>query len=151
MSDAAPLRPGGMLLAKVHQAAGRVFARLLKRHGLREVNPAQGRILFALWQADAVPMHELARRTSLGKSTLTAMLDRLERDGYVARAPAPGDRRTVIVRRTLKDEAFRQAFLAVSAEMTELWYRGLREAERDRFERTLARILENLEAAERAQ
>lgn len=141
------LRPGGFLLAKVHQASGRVFSRLLKDHQLHEINPAQGRILFTLWQADEIPMHELARRTSLGKSTLTAMLDRLEHDGYVERVPAPGDRRTVLVRRTLKDEAFRQSFLAVSAEMTELWYNGFAEDERDRFESFLARILTNLEAA----
>lgn len=144
------MRPGGFLLAKVHQASGRVFSRLLKDHQLHEINPAQGRILFALWQADEIPMHELARRTSLGKSTLTTMLDRLEHDGYVERVPAPGDRRTVLVRRTLKDEAFRQSFLAVSAEMTEFWYRGFTEDERDRFESFLARILTNLEAAEGA-
>lgn len=142
------LRPGGFLLAKVHQASGRVFSRLLRDHGLHEINPAQGRILVALWQSDGIPMHELARRTSLGKSTLTAMLDRLEQDGYVERVPAPGDRRTILVRRTLKDEAFRHAFLRVSADMTELFYRGLSEDERDRFEGFLARILANLEAAE---
>ena len=144
------LRSGGFLLAKVHQASGRVFSRLLKDHQLHEINPAQGRILFALWEADEIPMHELARRTSLGKSTLTAMLDRLEHDGYVERVPAPGDRRTVLVRRTRKDEAFRQSFLAVSAEMTELWYRGFSEDERDRFESFLARILANVEAEEEA-
>ena len=140
------LRSGGFLLAKVHQASGRVFSSLLKDHQLHEINPAQGRILFALWEADEIPMHELARRTSLGKSTLSAMLDRLEHDGYVERVPAPGDRRTVLVRRTRKDEAFRQSFLAVSAQMTELWYRGFSEDERDRFESSLARILANLEA-----
>jgi DNA-binding MarR family transcriptional regulator len=138
------LRPGGFLLSQVHHLSGRVFARLLKRHGLEELNPAQGRILFVLWQNDGVPISELARRTSLGKSTLTAMLDRLEKDGYVVRMPSPRDRRTVLIHRTLKDEAFRRAFLAVSAEMTELWYAGLSEDDRDRFEATLRRILANL-------
>lgn len=138
------LRPGGFLLSQVHHLSGRTLARLLKAHGLEEVNPAQGRILFVLWQHDGIPITELAKRTSLGKSTLTTMLDRLEADGYVERVPAPGDRRTILIRRTLKDEAFRRAFLDVSAEMTELWYRGFSEAERDLFEGMLARILANL-------
>ncbi|HYD29841.1 MAG TPA: MarR family transcriptional regulator [Azospirillaceae bacterium] len=145
----AALRGGGFLLAKVHHLSGRVFSRLLKRHRLDEINPAQGRILFVLWEQDDIPMHELARRTALGKSTLTAMLDRLERDGYVERVPAPDSRRSVLVRRTRKDEVFRQGFVAVSREMTELWYRGFDEAGRQRFEDDLARIFANLEAAER--
>ncbi|HTH16499.1 MAG TPA: MarR family transcriptional regulator [Magnetospirillum sp.] len=145
------LRPGGFLLSQVHHLSGRTFARLLKTHGMDEINPAQGRILFVLWQSDEIPITELARRTSLGKSTLTAMLDRLVADGYVERVPSPTDRRTVLIRRTRKDEGFRQAFLAVSAEMTELWYAGLSEAERDQFELLLGRILANLKALEDGQ
>lgn len=137
-----------MLVAKVHQLAGRIFARRLKDHGLDALNPAQGRILFVLWRDSPLSMGVLARRTALGKSTLTSMLDRLEAEGYVERLPAPGDRRGVLVRRTMKDEAFRQAFLAVSDEMTGLFYAGLGEAEIDAFEALLSRILANLERAE---
>lgn len=136
-----------MLLAKVHHAAGRLFATLLRRRGIDEINPAQGRILFVLWQEEPLAMMELARRTSLGKSTLSAMVDRLERQGLLERVPGP-DRRSVMVRRTRRDEDFRRAFLAVSQEMTELWYAGFTEAERDRFEADLARILANVMAAE---
>jgi len=142
------LRAGGFLLAKVHRLSGRVFTRLLKRHSLHEINPAQGRILFVLGQTEPIPMHELAKRTSLGKSTLTTMLDRLEQDGFVERLSAPDDRRSVLVRRTTKDESFRHAFAGVSEKMTELWYRGISDAERDQFEAVLERILDNLEAAE---
>lgn len=138
-------RGGGLLLAKVHHLAGRVFARLLKRRGLDEINPAQGRILYVLWQADPLPLHELARRTGLAKPTLSAMLDRLAAAGHVERRPDPGDRRGVLIHRTAMDEAFRQAFLAVSDEMNALWYEGFAEAERDAFEGFLARILANLE------
>lgn len=147
----ADLRGGGFLLAKVHRLSGRIFSRVLKRRQLHEINPAQGRILFVLWQRDTMPMHELAKQTSLGKSTLTAMLDRLEGEGYVERVADPEDRRTVLVRRTMKDEAFRRAFLEVSEEMTGLWYRGFSDTERDQFEGFLARILVNLEAADKEE
>jgi DNA-binding MarR family transcriptional regulator len=144
----AKLRKGGFLLSKVHRLSGRVFARLLKNHGLQEINPAQGRILFVLWDADEIPIHELARRTSLGKSTISTMLDRLVIDGFVARRTDPDNRRTVLVRSTVKDEAIRRTFVAVSEEMTKLWYRGLSEGSRDQFEAVLAHILDNLESAE---
>lgn len=139
---------GGMLLSKVHLLSGRVFARLLKARGLAQLNPAQGRILFVLWQTGDLPMHDLARRTSLGKSTLSTMLDRLVAAGYVERVAAPGDRRTVLARLTDKDQAFRAAFVEVSEEMNALWYRGFAPPERDAFEASLSRILTNLEAVD---
>jgi DNA-binding MarR family transcriptional regulator len=142
------LRQGGFLIAKIHQAAGRLFAARLKRHGLDALNPAQGRILFALWQREPLTMGELARRTGLGKSTLSAMLERLEEAGYVTRDGASDDKRRVMVRRTNKDETFRAAFMAVSAEMNALFYTGFAPAEIDLFEAQLSRILSTLERAE---
>jgi hypothetical protein len=53
-------REGGFLIAPVHQVAGRVFARLLKDHGIEEINPPLGRMLFVLWQEDGIPIGELA-------------------------------------------------------------------------------------------
>lgn len=142
------LRQGGFLIAKIHHAAGRLFAAKLRRHGLDDINPAQGRILFALWQEAPLTMGELARRSGLGKSTLSSMLDRLEAGGYLKRSPAPVDRREILVHRTLKDEAFRAAFLAVSVEMSALVYQGFTAEQIDTFEGMLAGILGNLERAE---
>jgi DNA-binding MarR family transcriptional regulator len=42
---------------------------------------------------------QLADRLALTSGAVTALIDRLERLGWVERAPNPGDRRSVIVRR----------------------------------------------------
>ncbi len=143
-------RQGGFLVAKIHQAGGRVFARLMKARGIREINSAQGRILFALWRADGIPIRDLAVRTGLDKSTLTSMLGRLERKGLIARVPAPDDRRRVLIRRTDKDRALQARYLDVSRDMTDLFYEDFSEAEIDAFEAALARLLANLEKRERS-
>lgn len=142
-------RRGGFLLAKIHQLAERVFARIQRENGLSELNPAQGRIMIALWERDDIPIRELAARTALEKSTLTSMLDRLEATGFIQRIPSTHDRRQVFIRRTDKDRAWRQRVERISSEMTELFYNGFTAEEIDRFEEYLARILENLHAAER--
>lgn len=51
----------------------------------------------------------LARRTGIHPATLTGILDRLERGGFVARDRAPGDRRAVVIRsqRTRVGEMYR--------------------------------------------
>ena len=51
----------------------------------------------------------LARRAGLHPATITGILDRLERAGWIARAPDPSDRRAVVVqaRRDRNAELFR--------------------------------------------
>jgi DNA-binding MarR family transcriptional regulator len=138
---------GGFLISQIHQLGGRILARKLRQHGI-ELNPAQGRIMFVLWQNDGIPITELARQTSLGKSTLTSMLDRLEQSRYVRRVPSPEDRRVVLIERTDKDRAFQELYIQVSQEMMALFYDGFSDAEVDSFERFLVRILGNLTASE---
>ena len=144
-----PQRQGGFLIARIHQAAGRIFARKLKKYKLGRINPAQGRILFALWEEDGIPIQELADKTSLGKSTLTSMLDRLEAAGHLKRVPSKEDRRKVIIRLTGKDKKLQALYHAVSAEMIDLFYRDFTAGEIDMFEEALKRVLGNLKAAER--
>lgn len=140
-------RQGGFLVSKIHHLSGRIFARMLKDYEI-EINPAQGRIMFVLWREDGIPIRELAQRTSLGKSTLTSMLDRLEETGYIVRERSASDRRVIRVKRTAKDRAAQKAYERVSRAMTDVYYRGFTHAEIDAFERTLERILDNLFALE---
>lgn len=134
---------GGFLMSKINHLSGRIFARLLKAYEI-EINPAQGRIMFVLWQQGTVPIHELAKKTSLGKSTLTSMLDRLENAGLIVRERSETDRRVIFVKRTEKDRSRQRIYERVSKEMSDIYYAGLSSAEISRFERTLEKILDNL-------
>lgn len=143
MSDT--IRQGGLLVAKVHQAAERIFARLLKERGMT-FHPAHGRILFVLWQNGPMPIHDLARKVSLSKSTLTNALDRLESAGEVRRLRSGGDRRSITVELTAQFEQTRLRFEEVSHSMTAVFYQGFTAEEIDAFECLLKRILKNLKA-----
>ena len=141
-------RQAGFLIAKIHQLSGRILTRKLKEHNIEELNPAQGRIMFVLWRHDGIPINELARRTSLGKSTLTSMLDRLEKSGFLIRVPSPKDRRQILIKRTQKDKTFQKKYIRVSQEMSEIFYKGYSAKEIDEFEQHLRRILDNLTLSE---
>ena len=136
-------RQAGFLMAKIRQVGERLFLRRLKEAGI-ELNPAQGRIMFALWQEDGVSIQELVRKTQLSKSTLTSMLDRLETMDYVRRQRCDKDRRQILIYRTEKDRATEKQYVQLSEQMTEIWYEGFTETEADRFEAYLQRILDNL-------
>ena len=142
------LRRGGFLIAKIHQLSGRVFARKLKEEGVHEINPSQGRILFALWEQDNIPITELSHRTQLEKSTLTSMLNRLEREGFVERVRSTDDKRKICIRRTKKDKAFQKSYLEITDSMAKLIYQGRSADEVNQFEEFLTKVLENLEEYE---
>ena len=134
-------------MAKIRQVGGRIFERMLKECDI-EINSAQGRIMFALWQADGVSINELAKKTQLKKSTLTSMLDRLEKMGYVRRQRCRKDRRKILIKRTKKDKTLESRYVELSQETTKLFYKEFSKNEIDRFENDLARILDNLTSFE---
>ena len=137
-------REGGFLIAKIHQITNRMFTQMLKDYGIEELNPGQGRILFALWQEDDVPIRELSIKTQLTKSTLTTMLDRLETAGFLKRGSDDDDRRIIKVKLSEKSKNLQEKYVDVSKKMTEVFYGALLEEEIDDFEGYLRRILDNL-------
>lgn len=137
-------REGGFLIAKIHQVSGRIFAKILKEYSIDQINPAQGRILFVLWKNDEIPISELAKETQLSKSTLTSMLDRLEKAGHITRIHSKKDRRTILLKLTEKDKSLQKVYSKVSDEMISIFYRKFSQEEIDEFECYLKRILANL-------
>lgn len=138
------LREGGFLISKIKQISGRIFDKKLKDYDINDLNGAQGRIIFSLWQNDNIPISELARQTALGKTTLTSMLDRLGKSGYIVRKADEKDKRNVLVSLTVKSKSLEGPYETVSKEMTSLFYEGLAEAQIDEFENLLRHILSNL-------
>lgn len=116
---------------------------MLKEYQI-EINPAQGRIMFVLWQNDEISFKELAKRSSLSKSTLTSMLDRLEKMGYVNRIRSKTDRRKILIKLTEKDKNLHGKYVKISQEMNGIYYKGFKDNEIDDFENYLFRIFNNL-------
>ncbi len=137
-------RNGGFLISQIKQLQDRVFDALLRQSGIQEFNGAQGRILYVLWQEDNLPIVELSKRTSLAKTTLTGMLDRMEDSGFLARSYDETDRRMIRIVLTAKARELSEKYAEVSKEMIALFYKGFGEAEIDALEHSLTHILENL-------
>ena len=88
------------LEALAHQAA--VDAVDAAAAAYLQVNRTDLRCLEILTQNDSVLPSELAVQLGLTTGSVTTMLDRLERLGYVTRSADPADRRKVVVRITPK-------------------------------------------------
>jgi len=140
-------REGGFLITQIHHLGRRVFTELLKKHDM-EIGPGQGRILFALWQKDNVPINYLTKRTLLRKSTLSELLDNLEAAGHIMRVQSEQDRRKTLIRLTDKTRKLQNTYIKLSADMTKIFYKGFTPEEIDELEAFLDRILKNLVSQE---
>ncbi|MBI5440411.1 MAG: MarR family transcriptional regulator [Deltaproteobacteria bacterium] len=96
----------------------RVYRERLDPFGLTQ---PQFFLLIALYECDGVPVTALAEKVALDKSTLTGLLDRMERDGLVERTAAPGDRRALRIRLSAKAQALRPELTAIY-EQTNSWF-----------------------------
>ena len=102
-----------------------------------------------LWEHPALTITEIGRMTSLAKTTLTGMLDRMEESGLVLRVRVPHNRRQVHVSLTIKAQGLREDYERVSQAMNEIYYRGMDEDEVKQLEALLTKVLKNLEQYER--
>lgn len=89
-----------------------------------------------------------ARLSYLAKTTLTSMLDRMEKNGHLRRVFDPSDRRQIRLVLTEKAIAMRDRYQAVSVQMNQIFYRGFSEEEIAQLDQTLGRVLENLKEYE---
>ncbi|MFW9828980.1 MAG: MarR family winged helix-turn-helix transcriptional regulator [Candidatus Thorarchaeota archaeon] len=136
-------RKAGFLISQIHQIAGRKFARKLKKHKIK-INPGQGRILFALWEKDGISIRDLAKRTSLGKSTISSMLKRMRNEGYIRLEHPPDNERTKLVYVLQQSKEIESAFEKLAEEMNNIYYKGFIDEEIKEFEDNLERVLQNL-------
>lgn len=138
---------GGFYVSRIQKICGRVFERLLKKNKLDAFNGAQGRILYVLWEHDKLSFSEVGKYTSLAKTTLTSMIDRMEESGLVERIPDKEDRRQIYVSITEKARKYQQKYNKVSDEMSAIFYKGFTTDEIQCLDKMLERILNNLEEA----
>jgi DNA-binding MarR family transcriptional regulator len=140
---------GGFLIGKIKQIQGRLFERLLSEYEIDQFNGAQGRILYVLWNYDNILISRLSEKTGLAKTTLTSMLDRLEKSGHIQRVYDPNDRRTVKIMLTKTAKSMKNKYDEVSIRMNKIFYKGFKDKEIIAFENTLTRILDNLTKTEK--
>jgi len=88
--------PTGRLLSTAARLVEHDWAEALEKQGLTHA----GMIALHLLDAGALSQTELAKRARVENQTMSRTVERLEREGFVTRAPDPADRRRQVVSRT---------------------------------------------------
>jgi mobile rSAM pair MarR family regulator len=136
---------GGFLVTKIKQLGDRIFERILAEKNIDAFNGAQGRILYVLWQEDGVPIKIISEKSGLAITSLTTMLERMEKNGLIIRKTDEADKRKTLLFLTDKAKELKEAYDSVSNEMGNIYYRDFTDKEILQFEEYLNRIRVNLE------
>jgi DNA-binding MarR family transcriptional regulator len=89
-------------LSPIHKASRQIGVYFERRLEDLDVSPQEGHLLSYLRSYAPCPISELVRVFGLKQSTLTSMLDRLERRALIRRAINDEDRRSFLIRLTRK-------------------------------------------------
>ena len=135
---------GGTLISQVKQLQDRAFNKILKEEGIYEFNGQQGRILFALWKNEKLSLIELSRRTSLAKTTLSAMVERMKNEGLLIVEGSKEDKRSLVIYLSDKTLSLEEKINRTTKKISDIFYKDFSEEEANELDRLLGKVKENL-------
>lgn len=133
-------------VARIREQANLLIERELRARGIKGIVPAHGAVLaFLFGQTEPAPIKSVVEHVGRVKSTVTGMLNTLERYGYVRRFQSTEDRRSICVTLTDKGRALREDFDAISKAMLSKLYGTMQEEDRKILVHLLSVLERNLE------
>jgi len=108
------------------------------------ITSREGIVLLNCARREANTPVELAFYNGLDVSSMSRMLDRLEKKALITRTRTPMDRRKVIIELTPKGLAVVKKGMAVAAEVAKVAWRNVTARERTIFREVVSKVLGNL-------
>lgn len=130
----------GHLVAKAHQVFSTHFKRRLCDYNL---TPPQFGVLAYLWKQDGISQIQLGEMTYKDRTTISGIIDRLEKEGLVTRRGDPGDRRTNLIFLTPKGAGLQGPLVEIASSTNREVARMLTEEEKELLRALLKKILLN--------
>ncbi|MGE4539173.1 MAG: MarR family winged helix-turn-helix transcriptional regulator [Desulfovibrio sp.] len=134
----------GHLTALVNRLSNNLLGKRFQEAGI-DMTPEQWGALLVLFNGDALTQQQLGEQLYLEKSSVSRLVDGLERRGWVARTRNPGDGRNKLVSLMPKALAVADRCADIARDVLEVAQRGLSEEERLACQSFLGRIIANLE------
>jgi len=115
--------------------------------GITHVKPAYLGVLFTLWREDGLKVVELGRQAGLEPSSMTGLIDRMEKSGLLYRDADPDDRRVQRVYLTKKGRAVEKLTMEGVDHVLSKIFKGIPGQELSRTMDMLKRVLKNAQEA----
>ena len=129
------------LVSKIHEQGNRFIIKELKNNGAEGLAPSHGDILVCLYKNGKMTMKDIANCIHRTKPTVTVLVDKLEKLGYLKREASVEDSRSTNIVLTQKGEDFKVIFEKISKELNKMLYKNLSPEESELIEKLLKKIL----------
>lgn len=131
------------LMSKIRGRVNRLIISEMLKRGVDGIVTSHGDIIHALFNRPRLTMAEIAAKIGRDKSTVTALVGKLVRLGYVTKERDTEDTRVVYVALTEKGRALKPMFEEISDGILDLFYTGVSEEEKEELNRILNKIYKN--------
>jgi DNA-binding MarR family transcriptional regulator len=112
----------GSLIDKLNKKFFKVHNEAISEVGM---TPQQYYLLTLLWEEDGMPLHRLAQKYCCSKSTITGVVDTMEKNGLVFRDRTSKDRRVILLRLAEKGKGFKGKFPEIDEKISKCCSGGL--------------------------
>ncbi len=133
------------LCSRVSNNAHKTIVSELEKNGVKNIAPSHGGVLHLLYIKKEVTMKEIAEYTYKTKPTVTVLVNKLEKLGYVYREKSVEDHRVIYIKLTNEGHKLKPIFEKVSDSLNHKVYQGLNEKECEIGEKVLEKMLRNLD------
>lgn len=132
-------------IARIRELANSLIERGLEDRRIKGIVPAHGPVLLFLFQqSKPVPIKAVVESARRVKSTVSVMIDTLEKHGYIQKTPCEIDNRVTFVELTPKGRNFRKDFDEISQILLTKLYGDMGKKDRECLVKQLDRIEQNL-------
>ena len=128
------------LVSKIHEKGNRFIIDELKSNGAEELVPSHGDILICLYEQDKMSMKDIADKIHRTRPTVTVLVDKLEKLGYIKREISQEDSRYTYITLTKKGQDFKPIFEKISEDLNNMLYKNLTEQESNILDNLLQKI-----------
>ena len=132
------------LIGRIQYKANRFLSREMKAHHIKGLAPSHGEILGYLMARGPLPMSEIGRIIDKDKSTITALVNKLIKRGYVEKKSEPADSRITLIALTRNGMALKPHFQLIAQKLRAQSYTGVTDDERETLVNLLTKLNANL-------
>ena len=131
------------LISSIRGKAYKFLAEELQANDIHGIVPSHGGILDALFKEDRLPMKSLAERINRDKSTVTSLVEKLMKMGYVKKIKDERDSRVNLIVLTRKGRELEPVFNDISKKLIDRFYADVTQEEKKTIVGILERVLKN--------
>jgi len=118
-------------IARIRESANTLIEMELRKRSIKGIVPAHGAVLMFLFQqSKPVPIKAVVEKVRRAKSTVTVMINNLERHGYVQKLPCDADSRVTLVELTPAGRKLRKDFDQISKTLLDKVYGDMKKKDR---------------------